>query len=205
MCETVDTLIGIVHCHGDTFPLEIVDWHFDGFTSILGCECQGEFTWSWSDVVCGSVLCLVSTFQNVDKTHLISESVSTYADGLSPTWHWFWDFLKDDRFSEDCTAEDISDLMSAEFREIKIIASSDKSRNQTHRSIWTSPHFLQLEFFDSSLVRSDGSAFHTDRVFLDSFGTINSDLIVCLWVRCALYTLSLNLQHLAIPYRGRSI
>jgi hypothetical protein len=37
---------------------------------------------------------------------------------------------------------------------------------------------LQVELLNTSLVRSDGGALDTDRVLLDSFGSIDSDLIV---------------------------
>ena len=43
-------------------------------------------------------------------THLITESVSTDTDRLNPTWDGLWDLLQDDRFTEDGTAEDVSDL-----------------------------------------------------------------------------------------------
>lgn len=46
-------------------------------------------------------------------THLVTESVSTDADRLDPSWDGFWDLLKDNRFTEDGTAEDVSDLESA--------------------------------------------------------------------------------------------
>lgn len=47
-----------------------------------------------------------------------------------------------------------------------------------HRSVRASPHFLQFEFLDSSLVGGDGSALDTDRILLDSLGRVDSDLIV---------------------------
>ena len=43
-------------------------------------------------------------------THLITESVSTDTDRLDPSWDGLWDLLQDDRFTEDSTTKDVSDL-----------------------------------------------------------------------------------------------
>ena len=37
---------------------------------------------------------------------------------------------------------------------------------------------LQVEFLDTTLVGSNGSALDTDRVLLDSLGSVDSDLVV---------------------------
>lgn len=50
--------------------------------------------------------------------------------------------------------------------------------NVTHSSVRASPHFLQIEFLDSSFVGGDGSALDTNRVLLDSLGRVDSDLVV---------------------------
>lgn len=104
--------------------------------------------------------------------------MSTYADGFCPARDGFRDLLKDDGFSEDGTAQDVTDLRG-QFGSLL-----DWIEPETNGSIWTSPHFFQVEFFHSSLVWGDGSAFDTDRVFLDRFGTINGNLVVGLILSC---------------------
>jgi hypothetical protein len=44
------------------------------------------------------------------STHLITESMSTDDNRLDPTWDRFRYPLNDDRFSEDSSVEDVSDL-----------------------------------------------------------------------------------------------
>jgi len=38
---------------------------------------------------------------------------------------------------------------------------------------------LEVEFFDTSLIRGDGCTLDTNLALLDSFGSINCNLIVC--------------------------
>lgn len=48
------------------------------------------------------------------------------------------------------------------------------------RQFSRAPTLLKVEFLYASLIRSDSCAFHTHRVLLNSFGRVNSDLIICL-------------------------
>lgn len=113
------------------------------FGTVIRLEFQNELSWRLDNVIGGNVL--------------ISVSVSSNNDWLSPAWHQSWDVLADDGFSEDSTVENISDCTVRGF-----------------------PHLLQLEFFDSLLIRGDGGALDTNFVFLDCVGGIDGDLIVSL-------------------------
>lgn len=42
------------------------------------------------------------------------------------------------------------------------------------------PNLLELELFDSGLIRCDGCALNTDVVLLDGVRAVDGDLIVCL-------------------------
>jgi hypothetical protein len=48
----------------------------------------------------------------------------------------------------------------------------------TDGTVRAPPHLLQLEFFYSSFVRGDSSAFDTDVVLLDGLGRVDGDLVV---------------------------
>lgn len=155
--ETGDRFIGVVHGHGDTLSLEVVDVHDDGLTATFRLVHKLELSGTRSDEIRRSVL--------------ISERVSTNDDGLGPSWDGLGDSLEHDRFTEDGTAEDVSD-----------------------GSVGGSPHLLELEFFNSSwrgvrggrdgkfwrltFIWGDGRALDTDVVLLDGFGGINGDLVV---------------------------
>ena len=86
MCETFNTLIGIIHRHSNSLSFEIIHVHFCWFRSVFGSECQSELSRSGSNEVCGSIL--------------ITECVSTDYDWFRPSWDWFGDLFKDDGFSE---------------------------------------------------------------------------------------------------------
>jgi len=86
---------------------------------------------------------------------LVSMSVTTNDDGLGPSWYKLGDVLANNRFSEDGSVQDVSD-----------------------GSIGGSPHLLQLEFFNSFLIRGNSGALDTDFVFLNSMSSINGDLVI---------------------------
>ena len=48
----------------------------------------------------------------------------------------------------------------------------------THSTVGTPPHLFEAELLDTGLIRGDRGAFNTDVVLLDSFGGIDSDLVV---------------------------
>lgn len=163
MGETVNAFVGVIHGQGDTLALEVVDVELGGSTSFSGGVSEGELSGSGGDKVGGSVL--------------VTESMSTDADGLGPSGDGLGDLVEDDGLSEDGSSEDVSDLT----RGVRTKTRREKKkmfRDWTHSSVGASPHFLQFEFLDSSLVRGDGSALDTDRVLFDSFGRVDSDLVV---------------------------
>ena len=109
--------------------------------TIIRNKLHDKFTVGLGDVVSANVL--------------ISVSVTTNNDWVSPSRDKLGDVLADNGLSEDSSVQDISDGSVRRF-----------------------PHLLQFEFRDSFLIRSDSSALNTDLVFLDSVGSINSDLVI---------------------------
>jgi len=88
-------------------------------------------------------------------TVLVTESVSSNDDGLGPAWHTAGDVRDNDGLSEDGTVEDVSD-----------------------GSVGGSPHLLEAEFSDTSLIWGDSSALDTNLAGLDGFCGLMGDLIV---------------------------
>jgi len=86
---------------------------------------------------------------------LVTERVSTDDDRFFPTWHQTWDIFNDDRLAEDSAIKDVA--------------------NGTIRGL---PHLLEVEFFDSALIRGDGGTLNSDLVLEHGVGTVNSDLII---------------------------
>lgn len=162
MGEAIDALISVVHGQSDTLALEVVDVELGGGTSVSGGVSEGELSGSGGDKVGGSVL--------------VTESVSTDADGLGPSRDGLGDLVENDGLSEDGSSEDVPYLPW----DVRMKKGRDKMSglNVTHSSVRASPHFLQTEFLDSSFVGGDGSALDTDRVLLDSLGRVDSDLVV---------------------------
>ena len=81
--------------------------------------------------------------------------MSSNNNRLLPISNKSWNIFNDNRLSEDCSIEIVSD-----------------------GAIWTLPHFFQLEFFNSGLIWGDGGTLDSDLAFLDGFGSIKGDLIV---------------------------
>lgn len=86
---------------------------------------------------------------------LITMSVSSNDDGSGPAWDKSGNVLADDGLSEDGSIKDISD-----------------------GTVGRSPHFLELELFNSLLIRSDSGALDTDLMLLDGISSIDGNLIV---------------------------
>ena len=91
----------------------------------------------------------------ISSNILITMSVSTNDDGVGPSWNKSWNVLNNDGFSENSSVKDIS-----------------------YSSVGWFPHLLELEFFNSFLIRGNCCAFDTYLVLLDSLSWINSDLVV---------------------------
>jgi hypothetical protein len=91
-----DRLIGVVHGHGDTLALEVEDVERNGSGSVLGLEVEGELAGTGDD--------------KVGRAVLVTESVTTNADGLGPSGNGLGDVLEDDGLTEDGAVEDVTDL-----------------------------------------------------------------------------------------------
>jgi len=81
--------------------------------------------------------------------------MSSNNDGFLPAWDESWDVFDNDGFSEDGSVQNVSD-----------------------GSIWTFPHLLQIELFDSGLIRSDGCALDAYLAFFDGLSSLNSDFVI---------------------------
>jgi len=81
--------------------------------------------------------------------------VSSNNDRLSPAGDKLRDILAENGFSEDGTVEVVSDS-----------------------TIGGLPHLLKLEFFNSSLIRSDCGTLDTDLALFDGSGSIESYFII---------------------------
>mmetsp|Transcript_97472 Transcript_97472/g.134064 ORF Transcript_97472/g.134064 Transcript_97472/m.134064 type:complete len:376 (-) Transcript_97472:86-1213(-) len=93
-------------------------------------------------------------------TVLVTVSVSTDNDRLGPAGHQSGDVLDNNRFSENGTIKDVS-----------------------NSSVRRSPHLLEFELFNTTLIRSDSGTLDTNLVLLHGVSAINSDLIVSLITR----------------------
>ena len=81
--------------------------------------------------------------------------MSSNDNGFAPVVDESGDVLDENGFSEDGSVEVVSD-----------------------GSVGTLPHLLEFEFFNSSLIWSDGGALDSHFAFLDGFGCIHGDLVV---------------------------
>jgi hypothetical protein len=100
--------------------------------------------------------------------------MTTNDDRLGPSWDRLGDGFEDDRFPEDSTAEDVTDLRVSANAQWHFKA----RRSTTYSTIGTPPHLLQLELLHSGLVRGNSRTLDTDRVLLDRLGAVNSDLVI---------------------------
>ena len=87
---------------------------------------------------------------------LISKGMSSNNNGFLPSRYQSGDVIDDDRFSEDSSVENVPDC-----------------------AIGTFPHLLQIELFDSGLVRRDSGTFDADLALLDGISGIYGNLVVC--------------------------
>ena len=81
--------------------------------------------------------------------------MSTYDDWFCPTWNTSWNVLDDDGLTE-----------------------NDTSNNVTDGSVGGLPHLLQIEFLDSSFVRSDGGTFNTNFAGFDGLCSVDGYLVI---------------------------
>jgi len=86
---------------------------------------------------------------------LITESVSSDNNWLSPAWNATGDVGDNNRFSEDSAIEDVSD-----------------------GTVGASPHLLEVELFDTALIGGDGGALYGNLMFLGGVSRVDCDLIV---------------------------
>ena len=92
----------------------------------------------------------------ISSSILISKSVSSNNDGLSPARNKSWNVFDDNWFTENSTTKDVS--------------------NCTVR--WL-PHLFKFKLLYSCLISSDCCAFYTNTTLLYSSRSINRYLIVC--------------------------
>lgn len=107
--------------------------------------------------------------------HLVTEGVSTDDNRLYPAGYRLRHPGQDDRFAEDCTTEDVSNLS---YRMIN--KGTRPKRKGTHGTVGALPHLFQVELFHSGLIGCNGCTFNSDLVFNDRVSRVNSDLIICL-------------------------
>ena len=81
--------------------------------------------------------------------------MSTDNDWFGPTWNTTWNVLDDDGLTE-----------------------NDTSDNVTDGSVGGLPHLLQIEFLDSSFVRSDGGTFNTNFASFDGLCGVDGYLVI---------------------------
>jgi hypothetical protein len=93
--------------------------------------------------------------EEVSSSVLVTEGVSADNDGFFPAGHVERDSLADDGLSEDGSSADVSD-----------------------GSVRGLPHLLEVELLNSGLIGGDGGALDSNLAGLDSFGGVDSDLIV---------------------------
>ena len=90
----------------------------------------------------------------INKSHLVSECVTSDNDRLLPSRNRLGYAIQDDGLTEDGTAKNVTDC-----------------------AVRAPPHLLQLEFLNTSLIRSDGRALDADAVLEDCFRRLDCDFI----------------------------
>lgn len=109
--------ICIVHAHGNTLPLEVVNVHDSLLAAVGWCIDELKLAGAWGDEVCGPVL--RNTYQSQHGNHhirklkqhyLITESMPTNYDGVLPPRYRSRDAGEDDGLTEHGTAKNVSDL-----------------------------------------------------------------------------------------------
>lgn len=93
--------------------------------------------------------------QEIGRAILISEGMSSNDNWLSPPGNQSGNVADQNRLSEDSSVKNVSNSAVGRF-----------------------PHSFEVEFCHSGFVRSDGCAFDTNLVLLDSLGTLDSDLVI---------------------------
>jgi hypothetical protein len=139
---------------------------FNTLVSIVHCKSNSTFSLKFINK--HSALFSVFSLENNLKSSwlinfkicgliLISKSVSSNYYRFFPARNESWNVANYDGLSKYGSIEDISD-----------------------GSIWTFPHLFQLELFDSCLIWGDCSALDSNLALLDSFCSIQGDLIISL-------------------------
>lgn len=96
MGEANDGFVSVVHAHGNSRTLEVIDVHNGGRLAISGGIYELELSGGGGNKVGGSVL--------------VTKSVASNADRLDPSRNGFGDFGEDNGLTEDCASEDVTDL-----------------------------------------------------------------------------------------------
>lgn len=95
MHESFDGLLGVEHSHVGSLALEVVELLLDGSTTVIGDKPNVGLSWLVDNLVLASVL--------------VTISVSTNDNGLSPAWHQSWDVFADNSLSEHSSIKNVSD------------------------------------------------------------------------------------------------
>ena len=77
MHEGFDGLLGVEHAHVGSLALEVVELLLDRSATVIGDKLNVGLSWLVDNLVLASVL--------------VTISVSTNNNGLSPAWHESWD------------------------------------------------------------------------------------------------------------------
>lgn len=124
-----------------------------------------------SDVLNGRCAAIFRGKSDIDGTRLsdnviltavlITESVSSDNNWLSPAWNATGDVGDHNRFSEDSAIEDVSD-----------------------GAVGAPPHLLEVKLFDTAFIGGDGGALYGNLVFLGGISRVDCDLIISGITRC---------------------
>jgi len=116
----------------------------------LSCGC-------WAISWCENHFNFTSLLYNIVlATILISISMSTNDDRLSPSWDKSWDIINNNCFTENGSIKNVS-----------------------NRSVRWFPHLLKFEFLNTTFIRRNCSALNTNFVLKHCFRAVNGNLIVC--------------------------
>lgn len=140
--KLVDRFVGIVHAEHDSWSFKFVDFHDCRLAAILGSEGHCECSCFLGDKVGGTVL--------------ITKSVSSNNDWLSPTRNTSWDVFDNDWLAED-----------------------DTTNNVANSAVRGLPHLLEVKLLNSSFVGGNRCTLNADLASFDGFCGVNGNLVIC--------------------------
>jgi len=141
MGEGYNGFIGVVHSHENSTVLEVEDVEGLGLAAISRSELNLELSSAINNIVCSTIL--------------VTESMTANNNGLRPCWNKARNILNDNRLTEHCTVELVTDS-----------------------SVGALPHLLELEFLNASLIGGNCSALNAYLVLLNCVGGLKGNLVV---------------------------